>query len=118
MSVAPKPSQSCHEAALWYADVGLRVVPVPTPTPASCSCNRDVCENPGKHPRIMDWPDKASKHPEDINGWWTLWPDSNLGIATGSASGVLVLDVDPRNGGDEALARLEHERGRLPPTWE
>jgi predicted P-loop ATPase len=28
-----------------------------------------------------------------------------------------VLDVDPRNGGDETLSRLEGEFGRLPETW-
>jgi Bifunctional DNA primase/polymerase, N-terminal len=28
-----------------------------------------------------------------------------------------VLDVDPRNGGDETLASLEHRHGVLPTTW-
>ncbi len=32
-------------------------------------------------------------------------------------SGVVVLDVDPRNGGDEALAALETRHGPLPATW-
>jgi hypothetical protein len=36
---------------------------------------------------------------------------ANVGIATGD--GLLVIDVDPRNGGDESWASLELEYGRL-----
>jgi putative DNA primase/helicase len=31
-----------------------------------------------------------------IEVWWQQSPDSNIGIATGRRSGVLVIDVDPR----------------------
>lgn len=41
--------------------------------------------------------------------------DLNVGIACGFA-GVCVLDIDPRNGGDETLRNLEREHGRLPRT--
>lgn len=37
---------------------------------------------------------------------------------TGRVSGLCVLDVDPRSGGDRALAALEAEHGSLPPTVE
>jgi P4 family phage/plasmid primase-like protien len=40
----------------------------------------------------------------------------NIGVATGSASGVVVIDIDPRNGGDRELARLVKQLGPLPPT--
>lgn len=41
----------------------------------------------------------------------------NVGIATGRASDLVVLDVDPRNGGVESLNRLEREIGPLPATY-
>jgi hypothetical protein len=40
----------------------------------------------------------------------------NVGILTGEPSGLLVLDIDPRNGGDETLFDLEKEHGELPET--
>jgi hypothetical protein len=44
-----------------------------------------------------------------------MWPDANIGIATGG--GRAVLDIDLRNGGDGALASLEAAHGReLPGT--
>ena len=39
-----------------------------------------------------------------------------VGIRTGSSSGLFVLDIDPRNGGDESLERLLEEHGSLPDT--
>ncbi len=41
-----------------------------------------------------------------ISEWFSCWPDANIGIATGAASGVIVLDVDPRNGGNESFAAI------------
>ena len=40
----------------------------------------------------------------------------NIGVATGSPSGVVVIDVDPRNGGDRACAKLQKRLGMLPQT--
>jgi hypothetical protein len=51
-----------------------------------------------------------------VRKWWDEWHDANVGILTGSRSGVVALDVDPRNGGDDALAELEEEHGPLPHT--
>ncbi len=49
---------------------------------------------------------------------WERWPDANVAVVTGTVSGVAVLDVDPRSGGDETLARLEQRWGALPSTVE
>ena len=59
----------------------------------------------------------ATTDPDQIRAWWTRFPDANIGIACG-ASGLVVLDVDPRNGGEETLARLVAKHGPLPATLE
>jgi hypothetical protein len=40
-----------------------------------------------------------------------MWPEANIGIACGRESGIVVVDVDPRNGGEESLVKLlqDHE---------
>ena len=51
-----------------------------------------------------------------VRAWWLASPTANIGIACGAASGIWVLDVDPRHGGAAALAALESEHGALPAT--
>jgi hypothetical protein len=43
------------------------------------------------------------------------WPDANPAIHCGN--GLLVIDVDPKNGGPETLAALEAEHGKLPTSY-
>jgi hypothetical protein len=74
-----------------------------------------------KSPGVKNWPDVATTNWEQIEAWWHLGmgnplANANVCVVTGRASGVWVLDVDPRHGGDEALAALEAEHGSLPPT--
>jgi predicted P-loop ATPase len=47
---------------------------------------------------------------------WTLNPDANVGVATGEASGLAAVDVDPRNGGDDSLHEWQRLHGDLPET--
>ena len=51
-----------------------------------------------------------------IRAWWKANPDANIGVACGKRSGIFVVDVDPEEGGDAALAALENEHGALPVT--
>lgn len=102
-------ARSNKEAALAYARLGWKVLPV-------YSSNDPKSVKPGKQAHIKKWQDDASNDPEQIKEWWDLWPDANVGILTGAASGIFVLDVDPKNGGDETLARLEQQYGPLPST--
>ena len=55
---------------------------------------------------------------DEITGWYTRWPDANIGIVTGTISGLVVLDIDPRHGGDQSLSQWGLEHGPLPPTIE
>jgi Bifunctional DNA primase/polymerase, N-terminal len=56
----------------------------------------------------------ATRDPETIRSWFR--PGSTLNLALACGGGLFALDVDPRNDGDEALARLEREHGPLPMT--
>lgn len=52
----------------------------------------------------------------EIDAWFERWPHANIGIVTGRVSGIVVVDVDPRHGGLESVARWERVQGPLPPT--
>ncbi len=54
----------------------------------------------------------ATTDPATIICWWTEHPNANIGIPTGPASGIFVLDADVESGGLEALEGLPE----LPPT--
>jgi hypothetical protein len=104
-------------AAVGLAERGWRIVPLHTPTPRGCSCpQRDACKKSGKHPRMSGWPTRATSDKKRLVEWWREWPDANIGIVAGRGSGITVLDVDPRNGGDDRLAELEREHRQLPRT--
>lgn len=88
--------------ALAYAERGWHVLPL------AAGQKFPVCKN-GVH--------DATTSETQVRRWWDGYEkDRNIGIACGEVSGICVLDVDPRNGGDETLARLTEEHGGLPRT--
>lgn len=82
---------SMQAEALRYALAGCRVFPVR-----------------GKVPLTGHGVHDATTDEKRIANWWATWPEANIGLCT---EGLVVIDVDPRNGGD--VANLPHE---LPPT--
>jgi P4 family phage/plasmid primase-like protien len=48
-----------------------------------------------------------------VRSWWSADPDANIALSC-RQSGILVLDADPRHGGDRSLEILETEIGGLP----
>ena len=72
--------------ALDLAELGLSVFPI---------------KSKGKIPRIK-WEkyqkERASK--EQIEKWWTKWPNANIGVATGLISNIIVIDLDSITGQD------------------
>jgi bifunctional DNA primase/polymerase-like protein/primase-like protein len=105
-------------AALGYAKRGILVFPCHSITESGvCTCSSGAtCETPGKHPRTRNGFKDAITDERVIDEWWNKWPEANIGVPTGQASGRLALDIDPRNGGDESLAALVEEHGELPRT--
>ena len=59
----------------------------------------------------------ASADPEIIQAWWAERPDCNVAIATGTVSGIFVVDIDNIDAEFE-VRRLEAAHGTLPPTVE
>lgn len=64
------------------------------------------CKPKAKEPATPHGFKDASKDPATIAEQFERMPSANIGIATGTASGVWVLDIDPRNGGDESIRKL------------
>ncbi len=109
------------QAALRYVNRrGWPVFPLQSIREGVCTCSAGPkCgSNSGKHPRTKHGLYDASTDERQIREWWTRWPDANIGVPTGAISGLLVLDIDPRNHGDDSLAALLHQFGSLPPTLE
>jgi hypothetical protein len=42
-----------------------------------------------------------------VRAYWTARPEAGIGIVTGAPSGLVVVDVDPRNGGNNEATRSE-----------
>ncbi len=104
------------QEALDLAEKGFRVFPVYEPTEKGCSCKQgESCTNAGKHPRILEWQKAATTNDEQIINWWDKWKGANIGIATGKASNLIVLDADTGKGGDDSLLELFENTG-LPET--
>ena len=101
------------EAAQDYAVRGWSVLPCHTPVGGRCSCERADCTSPAKHPRTENGLNDATTDPDIIRKWWERWPDANIGIRTGQISGVVVLDIDPKNGGLESWSELQDIHTRV-----
>lgn len=87
------------EAALVYASWGWRVLPV-VPN--------------GKLPATKHGVHDATTNPEVIARWWATNPDYNVAIAAGEGSGIVVFDIDPRNGGAQSWDEWTGTNGAPP----
>ena len=103
-------------AAISYARAGWGVLPLHSPAVGGCSVGDPAAPAPpSTRARRTGSRTRPATSPV-VSRWWAMWPDANIGLATGD--GVVVLDVDPDHGGDETLRELEREHGELPVTVE
>lgn len=90
--------------ALNYArEWGWAVFPCHTVESGACTCGNASCASPGKHPVASLVPHgvlNASKDETRIKAWFGAlgMPNANIGIATGTISGLVVVDVDEAKG--------------------
>lgn len=119
-SVAPETdSERAVLQAALAARADFRIYPtrpvVVTEQGARCSCSESRCEALGKHPYIRGYRQLATRYEGSIRKLWgRQFPGAGVAALLGPDD--LVLDVDRRHGGEESLARVEHELGPLPPT--
>src|SRR5579875_2503752 len=90
-------------AALWYAEHGFHVFPTHWIDDGKCTCRKSDCGSPGKHPIPRNGHLEATINRAQIEGWWR--EPANIAIPCGP-SGLAVVDIDPRHGGDETWAAL------------
>jgi hypothetical protein len=121
----PQTQSKMYKSAMIYAEkFKWSVFPIHTIKNGVCTCYKGTsCEETGKHPKfdkelIPNGCTNATKDRNTIHKWWSKWVDANIGIATGKGSGFFVLDVDPRDGGDDSLQELIDKYGELPETVE
>lgn len=93
-------NETMRNAALALASTGLPVFPLRP---------RD------KRPRFGGGFHNATTNTAHVAAHWDAHPRDNIGVRP--PAGMVVVDVDPRAGGDLALSALEGEHGPLPATW-
>jgi hypothetical protein len=84
------------ETVLQYAERGWAVFPLKPRGKTPISANATYLH--------------ATSDPVKIRAWWELQPDANVAIQP-ARSGMVVLDIDPKNGGLESLEALVREHG-------
>lgn len=108
--------QSKLDFALAYARLGWHVFPCHyiVPNEGSCSCGQ-ACKTPGKHPfgnLVPRGQEHATTDESQIRSWWGRQPDANIGVFL-APSGLMAIDIDPRNGGYDTIDALEAQHGPL-----
>lgn len=112
-------------AAADYTDAldsGWRIFPLHafelTANGAVCACGRESCEAAGKHPKASNW-----QHTQPYDDTQLAYLEDDAGIFGGNqlldhygivvnTSGLLVVDVDGRNGGFESAKKLKAIRDK------
>ena len=106
--------------ALRYARIGWHVFPLFWAEEGEdgawrCACRKADCSNPGKHPvgrLVRKGQSEATTDEETIRRWWTAEPRANIGVLL-AASGLVGVDIDPRNGGLDTIDDLERQYGPI-----
>lgn len=115
---------SPKDYAFAFVNLGFAVFPVHAAKKSGdgyvCTCRYGAaCKAPAKHPVWQYAPQGLKNATKDIAILRKMFGGfgfRNVAIATGSISGIAVLDVDAKNGGYESLAALEAKHGALPST--
>lgn len=106
--------------ALAYTARRWAVFPVWWPlAEGHCACGRKGCPDAGKHPIGFLAPrghQDASSDQNTVRAWWQRMPEANVGVRTGRASGLVVVDLDGEVG-VQSIRALVDRHGRFPAAW-
>lgn len=87
-----------------FIESGIRVFPLWGATAGACDCGNPDCEAVYKHPRAANWQHSPEWSEDQIEAMEESGQfDTGYGVVV---SGLLVIDVDERNGGAESYAKL------------
>jgi hypothetical protein len=123
------PIQKRVDELKWYVrqyvGLGLRVLPlwgvVQQGAQWKCLCGSPECDrNRGKHPlttpEMRSGVNSATDDVELLDTIISRYPGMNIGVAV--PDGMVVVDIDPRNGGDSTVDEIEARYGKFPDTWD
>ncbi|QJQ98913.1 phage/plasmid primase, P4 family [Halomonas sp. PGE1] len=92
-----------------YIESGRRIFPLWPIVGNKCGCGRHECKDVGKHPRITGWQNSPHWSDEQIDNMETAGQfETGFGVVIDDQ---LVIDVDPRNGGEASYAKLVKDTG-------
>ena len=97
MTAAALDHQTMLDWALHYARAGFEVFPV---------------SERNKAPLVDNGFKDATSDHATITAWWTEMPNALIGCRV--PLDVVILDIDPRHGGDGTWAELQHAYGPIP----
>lgn len=93
------------DAALDYVARGFKIFP---------------CVPKGKEPATGHWIEDATNDVEQIRRWWGSNPEYNIGLPTGKANGIVVIDCDihpeVNEDGYRDFCEYQKENGDIPDT--
>lgn len=102
----------------YYSEQGWKLIPCFGIGTKGCTCGNSHTgrTDAGKHPMISDWPINSTSEPEKLLKWFGKGSQNNVAVVC-QDSGFVVIDIDPRNGGDESFLALEgFLQGAIPTT--
>ena len=94
------PHPQIAECALELASRGWRIHPI----------------KQDKKAILNEWQKIATTDETIIREWYEKWPQAGIGIATGAASNLVIIDIDVKDDGESGLLKLEQRFGNLPKT--
>lgn len=86
-----------------YTDAGFRVFPLWGVKNGVCQCGIKDCISAGKHPSISHWQQVPVWSEEALESMIEHSITTGFGICVDDH---LIIDIDPRNGGDESFKKL------------
>lgn len=90
------------EAALTYASMGMKVIPL---------------REHGKIPILDQWPEQATSDPNTIRKWWQNGNRNyNIGIKLGTESGIIDIECDSKEA-EQDLLKLFDDDVPIAPTY-